>query len=201
MEGGTIAKLVITGGPCAGKSSVASMLKEEFADQIITVPEAATLLLSGGFPMPGQHLDWCERWQRSFQRSVLQLQKSLEETYALMAERTGASLLICDNGLPSGAAYMPGGINEFIDYFCLDWIKELADYDAVIHLETIAISQPQKYGRHNNSSRYTTLEDAIIHDQIIKEVWENHPRRIIIPSNWSLEDKIKKVIEVTKRYL
>ena len=201
MEGGPIAKLVITGGPCAGKSSVASMLKEEFADRIITVPESATLLLSGGFPMPGQHLDWCERWQRSFQRSVLQLQKSLEETYALMAEKIGASLLVCDNGLPSGAAYMPGGINEFIDYFRLDWIKELSDYDAVIHLETIAISQPHKYGRHNNSSRYTTLEDAIIHDKIIKEVWENHPRRIIIPSNWSLEDKFKKVIEVTKKYL
>jgi hypothetical protein len=48
-------KIVITGGPCAGKSSIISMLKEEF-DEVITVPEAATLLLSGGFPMPGKHI-------------------------------------------------------------------------------------------------------------------------------------------------
>lgn len=43
-------KIVLTGGPCAGKTTVLNVLKQEFAGQILVIPEAATLLLSGGFP-------------------------------------------------------------------------------------------------------------------------------------------------------
>ena len=196
-----IKKVVITGGPCAGKTSIINLLKEEFGDAIITVPEAATLLLAGGFPLPGKHLDWCDGWQYSFQKSVLHLQKSLEDAYSLMAERKGANLLLCDNGLPSGAAYMPGGIEEFAALYEIDFEKELLDYDSVIHLETIALSQPKKYGKHNNENRYTSLEEAIKRDILIKEVWQSHPRWQVIPSTWALEEKFHKAKETVKKYL
>jgi len=196
-----ITKIVITGGPCAGKTSIIAMLKEEFGDEIITVPEAATLLLAGGFPVPGQHVDWSDEWQYAFQKSVLNLCKSLEQTYALMARRKNAGILVCDNGLPSGAAYMPGGLAEFIQMFDIDLPQELKNYQAVIHLETIALAHPERYGKHNNSSRYTTLEHAIDLDLLIKEIWEDHEKRFIIPSGWKLEDKYHKVREVVKKYL
>lgn len=194
-------KIVITGGPCAGKSSIITMLKEEFGDGIITVPEAATLLLAGGFPMPGKHIEWCDEWQYAFQKSVLHLQKSLEDTYKLMAQRKGARLLICDNGLPSGAAYMPGGVPEFVGMYNIDFLAELADYEAVIHLETIALTQPEKYGKHNNESRYTTLDQAIKLDELIKDIWEDHEKRFILPSSWQLEEKYHKAKEVVAGYL
>lgn len=196
-----IKKVVITGGPCAGKSSIIAMLKDEFGDDIITVPEAATLLLAGGFPMPGKHLDWCDKWQHSFQRSVLHLQHSLEDTYSLMAQRKNAKVLVCDNGLPSGAAYMPGGIEEFVRMYEIDFPRELLNYDSVIHLETIALSQPEKYGKHNNENRYTTVEEAIKHDLLIKDIWEIHPHRLVLPSSWSLEEKFHKALEVVRKYL
>lgn len=196
-----IRKIVITGGPCAGKSSLIAMLKEEFGDGIITVPEAATLLLAGGFPMPGKHIDWCDEWQYAFQKSVLHLHRSLEEAYALMARRKGARLLVCDNGLPSGAAYMPGGLKQFIKMYGIDFDHELLNYDSVIHLETIALTQPEKYGKHNNEHRYTTLAEAIRHDNLIKELWESHPNRFILPSSWKLEDKYHKVREVLLGFL
>ncbi|MFA6525970.1 MAG: ATP-binding protein [Candidatus Buchananbacteria bacterium] len=194
-------KIVITGGPCAGKSSIIAMLKDEFGDEIITVPEAATLLLTGGFPMPGKHIEWCDEWQYAFQKSVLHLKKSLEDTYSLMALRKGAKLLICDNGLPSGAAYMPGGMEEFIAMYGIDLLSEMADYSSVIHLETIALTQPHKYGKHNNETRYTTLEQAIKLDDLIKEIWEEHEKRFIIPSSWKLEEKYHKAREVVNGYL
>ncbi len=194
-------KIVITGGPCAGKSSLIAMLKDEFGDEIITVPEAATLLLDGGYPLPGKHLDWSNEWQWAFQLSVLHLHKSLEKAFALMAERKGAKLLLCDNGLPSGAAYMPGGLKEFIELYGLDWEKELNDYDAIIHLETIALTKPEKYGRHNNASRYTTLQEAIIVDGKIKEIWQSHPCHQVLPSSWSLEEKYHKANDIIKKFL
>lgn len=196
-----LGKLVITGGPCAGKSSVVAMLKDEFGDEIITVPEPATLLLAGGFPAPGKHLDYSHEWQYAFQKSVLTLHRSLEEAFALMGAGKSAKLLVCDNGLPSGAAYMPGGVKEFERMYGIDFAKEIAAYDAVIHFETIALSAPEKYGRHNNEHRYTTIDQAIKHDEILKRIWSSHPKHFVMPSGWSLEDKYHKAREIVSSYL
>ena len=194
-------KIVITGGPCAGKSSVISMLKDDLGDDIITVPEPATLLLAGGFPAPGKHLEYSPDWQYAFQKSVLTLHRSLEDAFALMCAEKGAKLIICDNGLPSGAAYMPGGVEEFEQMYGIDFDKEVGEYACVIHLETIARVAPEKYGRHNNEHRYTTVEQAVMHDEILKQIWNRHPNHFVMPSGWSLEDKYHKVREIVSSYL
>ena len=46
-----IKKIVLTGGPCAGKSEAAKLIKEKFTAQgyvVLFVPETATELISGG---------------------------------------------------------------------------------------------------------------------------------------------------------
>lgn len=48
-------KIVITGGPCAGKTSVLDFLGRAHSDQFVIISEAATILLKGGF-----HL--CDFW-------------------------------------------------------------------------------------------------------------------------------------------
>jgi dephospho-CoA kinase len=45
------AKIVLTGGPCAGKTSCLRAIRAEFGEQVVTVPEVATLLLNNGFPL------------------------------------------------------------------------------------------------------------------------------------------------------
>jgi hypothetical protein len=42
-------------------------LFSEFGADLVFVPEAATLLLAGGFPVPGMHLPWSPQWQAAFQ--------------------------------------------------------------------------------------------------------------------------------------
>jgi hypothetical protein len=164
---------------------------KEFGDKIITIPESATLLLAGGFPQPGKDLDLSDSWQRAFQKSVVQLQRSLEDVYELMAQKSGVQLIICDNGLPSTAAYMPGGLAEFIDVFGVDLAKEFENYHKIFHLETVAIAYPERYGCHNNENRYTTRENAIKHDDLIKDIWSAHTDREILASELALEDKVK----------
>ena len=44
--------IVLTGGPSAGKTAVQQVASEQFGDRLVLVPEAATLLFSGGFPLP-----------------------------------------------------------------------------------------------------------------------------------------------------
>lgn len=196
-----IKKIVITGGPCAGKSSIVTSLKKEFGDSIITIPESATLLLAGGFPLPGKDLDLSDDWQYSFQKSVYQLQRSLEEVYALMAQKKGVKLILCDNGLPSAAAYMPGGLTEFINLFGVDLSKEFESYHTIIHLETVAIAYPERYGCYNNENRYTSRENAIKHDNLIKDIWSEHHNRFILNSELALEDKILTIRKMVERLL
>ena len=43
-------KLVLTGGPSGGKTTLAQALMREMADQLIVVPEAASILYGGGWP-------------------------------------------------------------------------------------------------------------------------------------------------------
>ena len=45
-----IRRIAITGGPGAGKSTVAAQLGRELRDSVVVVPEVATHLLGGFFP-------------------------------------------------------------------------------------------------------------------------------------------------------
>lgn len=43
-------KIALTGGPCAGKTTILKRLNQDLGQQILTVPETASILLMGGFP-------------------------------------------------------------------------------------------------------------------------------------------------------
>src|SRR4051812_35381169 len=101
-------RIVLTGGPCSGKTTVQRALSEEFHDEVVLVPEAATMLLDHGFPVPGKHLPWGQEWQATLQAAILPLQRALEDAYLLVAANRGSQLVVCDRGVLDGAAYTPG---------------------------------------------------------------------------------------------
>lgn len=138
-----------------------AVLAREFAGSALVVPEAATLLLSGGFPVPGKDIQWSLEWQDAFQAAVLPLQKQMEAAYALKAVQEGKSLLICDRGLLDGAAYTPGGTAEFCRRYGVNLEEVITAYSAVIHLESVAVGDPAAYGQANNSARFEGLEEAV----------------------------------------
>ena len=47
-----IRKVVLTGGPAAGKTAIADVLSRQLEKRICVVPESATILFKGGFPRP-----------------------------------------------------------------------------------------------------------------------------------------------------
>ena len=48
-------KIVLTGGPCAGKTTLTQVIAKAFPKHIVIVPESASLLFSGGFPRCASH--------------------------------------------------------------------------------------------------------------------------------------------------
>ena len=45
-------RVVITGGPCGGKTLCSAAVKQALGDDAILVPEASTLVMASGFPPP-----------------------------------------------------------------------------------------------------------------------------------------------------
>ncbi|MFA5020733.1 MAG: ATP-binding protein [Patescibacteria group bacterium] len=194
-------KIVITGGPCGGKTSAIRALEQEFNGRLLVVPEAATLLLSGGFPVPGRDVDWSQNWQDAFQAAVTKLQHSLEQAYQLIADQRGITLLICDRGLLDGAAYTPGGRPAFARRYGVKIRKTMQEYESVIHLESLATAQPELYGQGNNEHRFEPLAEAQALEGRTRAAWSGHRCHLIIENKSGLKTIISAVIETVRARL
>lgn len=197
----TLPKIVLTGGPCAGKSTTLVELSQKFGDKLVIVPEAATLLLSSGFPVPGKDVRWSEEWQQSFQEVVAKLQISLEQSYALVAQQKNAKVIICDRGLLDGAAYTPGGRKVFTEKYGINENEALTNYNAVIHLESLATARPELYGKDNNEHRFETLKEAQALEERTRQAWLGHHRHLIIGGRDGLSCSISKVFKEVEEIL
>lgn len=67
-------RVVLTGGPGGGKTTAADLYRREIGDEVVIVPEAATLLYSGGFPREGEN-----GVRRATQRAIYHVQLNLED--------------------------------------------------------------------------------------------------------------------------
>lgn len=98
-------KVVVTGGPGGGKTTALDLFRRELNDKITVVPEAATLLFSGGVTR-------CDDPEacKMVQQTIYQLQKNLEEIHqAQYPDR----MLVCDRGSLDGLAYWPDSEQDF----------------------------------------------------------------------------------------
>lgn len=199
----SIPKVAITGGPAAGKTTILGMIPKKYGDQALTMPEVASILLDGGFPKPGKDIDYNDLWADNFQESVIAVQKNMENQYIEMSKNGPFRLVIFDRGLLDGSAYLGKGLDFFLNRFNLDE-QELYDrYDMVIHLESVAVSDPDLYERlkSTNPARYENASEAVERDLTIKEAWENHPNRIIISSAGGIELVKDKVINLLDTFM
>lgn len=164
-------KIVLTGGPSGGKTTALSILKETFGPQVEVVPESATLIYKGGFPRTDNSPVHVEHAQHIIFYACHQLEELIEKT-------TDSPVIVCDRGTLDGAVYWPKGPEDFFKAMNTTLEKELARYDAVLHLAP----PPEKdFYQSTGATRSETFEQAFdIDDKIIK-IWEKHPNRLIIP--------------------
>lgn len=192
--------LVLTGGPCAGKTTAIEVVREQFAGQVLMVPEVATMLLSG-FPVPGRDIPWSQEWQDTFQAAVLPVQMQIEEAYVMKARAEGVRLLICDRGVLCGSAYENTGPEEFCKKYGLEYDLMLARYRAVIHMESTATGAPDSYGKHKNPDRFETLERAAELEHATRKAWKDHRRHIMVPCEGGIQKKLDEIIKIVTGFL
>ena len=101
----SITKIVVTGGPCAGKSTAESWIQNEFTQrgyQVIFVKETATELITSG--INGDTL----LTTKDFQKFILKLQIEKEKIAMEAASKMKKSkvLIVCDRGTLDGKGYI-----------------------------------------------------------------------------------------------
>ena len=196
-----ILKIVITGGPCGGKSTAMSRMQSHFTElgyRILFVSETATELIKGGVS------PWTCGTNKDYQLCQIQLQRAKERVF----EQAAASmpeekiLIVCDRGAIDSKAYMEA--EDF--YSVLKTIGtteiELRDsYDAVFHLVTAAKGAKQFYTTANNSARTETPEQAARIDDKIIAAWTGHPHMRVIDNAGDFDIKMKKLLHEISVFL
>lgn len=173
-------RIVLTGGPGGGKTTAADLFRREIGERVVLVPEAATMVFSGGFPRSTQPLA-----VHAAQRAIYEVQRNLEDVQAaLYPDR----VLLCDRGTVDGAAYWPGEPHHFFDDIGSTLERELVRYDAVIFFESAAVGGMGIEG--GNPVRNESLEKAVELDGKLRALWMKHPKFVLVPHNPSFFKKI-----------
>lgn len=189
-----ISKIVITGGPCAGKSTAMSWVQNAFTQRgytVLFVPETATELITGGVA------PWTCGTNAEYQKCQLKLQIEKENIFEQAARTMAVDkvLIVCDRGTLDNKAYMDDiEFAEVIQFIGSNEVELRDNYDAVFHLVTAAKGAEEFYTTANNSARTETVEEAAALDDKLISAWTGHPHLRVIDNTSTFEDKMKKLV-------
>lgn len=198
-----VTKIVLTGGPCGGKSSALSLISQRLESmglKVYLVPEAASILFTGG----GRFEEWNTERCIAFEENKTRVQMALEDTFYNLAAISGKqSIIVCDRGTMDSKAYVDNTTwNKLLDK--TGWTSvDLREkrYDIVIHMSSTAIGAEQFYGRHTNDCRSESLEEARKVDRRILRAWTGHPRLFIVDNRTDWAGKMERVLEIICRQI
>lgn len=197
-----ITKIVITGGPCAGKTTGMSWIQNAFTEMgyvVFFVPETATELISGGVA------PWTLNTNLDYQLCQMKLQIHKEKVFEEAAEKIYNSdkiLIVCDRGTIDNKAYMSDGeFKSALSKLQLNETELRDSYDAVFHLVTAAKGAEKFYTLSNNKARTETLEEAAIMDDKLISAWTGHPHFRVIDNSKGFEDKMKQLVAEISSFL
>ena len=182
-------KIVFTGGPSAGKTTLIKTLVKSFHPELCTVPETASILYQGGF-----HRSSVPAERIHVQRAIYFVQK---ESEAIVALQNPKAHLLCDRGTLDGLAYWPKEGGSFYEQFNTNLEQELQNYQWVLHLDSACA---QGYDS-SNPIRLESPAEAQQLNQRILEVWSQHPQRFVIKATQDFIKKARLVQAIVRRIL
>lgn len=196
-----VSKIVITGGPCAGKSTAMSWIQNAFTQKgyrVLFVPETATELITGGVA------PWTCGSNLEYQICQMKLQMEKERIFEQAARTMDCEkvLIVCDRGMLDNKAYMTE--MEFQQALTLTNQNEVElrdNYGAVFHLVTAAKGAEKFYTTANNAARTETVEEAALLDDKLIAAWTGHPHLRVIHNASDFESKMKHLIVEISAFL
>ena len=178
-------RVVLTGGPGAGKTAVLELIRLFFCEHVKTLPEAAGIVFGGRFPRNDR-----PPLRQAAQRAIYHIQRELES----VADTENAAVVLCDRGTVDCAAYWTGDSDLYSSVGTTRAI-ELARYDTVIHLRTPTSSLA--YNR-DNPLRIESMDEAAAIDVRIAAEWSDHPYRLVVEPTEDFLNKAARTLSLLR---
>lgn len=182
-------KLVITGGPSGGKTTLIEVLKQEFGPKIKVAPEAASILYKGGFPRVKNYAGYYHA-----QLAIISTLRHIED---LLSHSHPDCLIICDRGSLDSLAYWPDSEEHFFKNINSTREAELARYNWVLHLDTATEGDYDT----TNPIRTESFHEALLLNEKVRASWNGHPKRQIITAENDFFGKMKKATDIVENIL
>jgi CYTH domain-containing protein/predicted ATPase len=188
-----INQFVITGGPCAGKSTCLSYLENKLTEKgfkTIIIAETPTEILSSG-------ISFVDLPNEEFQTAIINNQLQKEKTALKAAEIYAKSkpvVILYDRGITDAKAYMT--YDEYYKVLSQAGLNEISArdrYDAVFHLVTAAEGAEEFYTKANNEVRRETAIQARSADKKTMDAWVGAPHFRVIDNSTDFEMKVKRL--------
>jgi len=178
-------RVVLTGGPGAGKSAVLELIRLFFCEHVKTLPESAGIVFGGRFPRNHK-----EVVQQAAQRAIFHVQRELESTVG----QDNLAVVLCDRGTIDCSAYWSGP-GDLFTAVGTTREAELARYDTVIHLRT---PTSERAYNQDNPLRIESMAEAGAIDARILQQWDGHPHRVVVQATEDFLSKASHVLALLR---
>ncbi|KAL7751622.1 hypothetical protein RI367_003087 [Sorochytrium milnesiophthora] len=202
-DDGNVFVIVLTGGPCAGKSTVQTMLSdvlENMGYKVYRVPETATILLSCGVAFAELDEEQVVSFQENLLRVMMQLEQTMFDLARLNARnRKKKTVVICNRGTMDPSAYCERKVwLQILRRLGLNEV-DIRDnrYDIVygVHLVTAADGAESFYHSPSNAAYVEDIDLARELDNLVKHAWIGHPYFSIVDNSTGFDQKCTRVVE------
>lgn len=199
----TVPTIVLTGGPCAGKSRMIAdlppLIEARLGWHAITVPETVTWMGDHGMRREDFH-DIV-----TFQSVQTRIQASHEDDAieAATLMRDDHVLVLMDRAIPDAAAYLLS--DEYKQVLVTNGLTEgqvMGRYDVAIFLHSVACGHGSLYERQGNAMRIERdASDAAHADERTMRAYATHPNVIEVADTVTISEKTERVLDAIAKSL
>lgn len=204
-----ITEIVLSGGPCSGKSTCLAAVSAKLAEwgyRPLVVPELPTTLMSGGLGDLGaiaghdhEHFLEIEKRMLIMMRAIRLQYLALAQTFVQRGEKV---VIIYDRAESDVAAYVgPEAFARLCEEAGLSADDVRDSYEAVIYLVTAAFGAEHAYTTANNATRRETVEEAREVDLRTRAAWQGHRNLRVVDNSTDFQGKIARVHAETAQIL
>lgn len=196
----SIKKILITGGPCAGKTSSINEIKKYYEKKnynVLIVPETPTALITGGITPK-------EIGNMNFIKLVINVQIKLQQYYQEKANQINENkVIIIFDGCPIDCLKFISReeFDNHIKEYDLSFEKIINEYDGIIHLESVANRFPEMYSTETNKARGTDEVIAAKREDLLLKVYDKCQNRIIVHCYEEFDEKVENLINACEYIL
>lgn len=186
-------KIVFTGGPCGGKTTlikeVTEYLKEKDCEVLI-LPEAATKIFGIGFRY--DMINNIDNFQKLIFDAQIAQEKLVDFVLNLNKKSNKKFIVIYDRGVLDNKAYFDSheGFDNLLnsEYSEIDFLDS---YDLVFDIITLADCKPDEYNLSSNEARSEDKDLALKIDRKTSNAWAGHRNINIINTSITIDEELE----------